>query len=313
MTGDPPSPAAVPESFNPSDAACAAVREDGAVVARCSLWWSRTPLLDGRRAGLIGRYSSADAGAGQALIARACAELRARGCAIAVGPMDGSTWDSYRFVTGHDGTPRFFLEPENDDDWPLQFLRAGFHPIARYHSALQAELGLDDRRIATIEERMRAAAIRARCVDAGRLEEEIERMHALVIAGFRDSPFFTPIPVGEFVARHRRLLTCIQPELVLVAEQQGRPVALLFAVPDLAQAQRGETVDTAIVKTVVALPGRAYAGIAHVLAARAAVAARALGYRRAIHALMRDGIHSMNWSARCGATIRRYALFARPL
>lgn len=304
---------AVDEQGDPPDATCSTLAHDGTVLASCSLWWHRAPLLAGRRAGLVGHYFSADAQAGERLITHACSELAARGCAVAVGPMDGSTWDSYRFVIERDAAPRFFMEPHNHDDWPLQFQRSGFSAIAHYRSALQTDLTLDDRRISRVRERISASGIHIRCIDTRRFEEELERMHPLVMAGFRDSPFFTPLRAEEFVRRHCRLLPCIRRDLVLIAEQEGKPVALLFAIPDLAQLQRGERIDTAIVKTVVALPGRDYAGIAHLLTARAAAVARGAGYGRAIHALMRESIHSANWSARCGATIRRYALFAKTL
>ncbi len=301
------------EPGEPPDAACTAVTPDGTVLASCSLWWRRAPLLAGRRTGLIGHYASADTRAGEQLIAHACSELAAHDCEVAVGPMNGSTWDDYRFVIERGAAPRFFLEPQNDDDWPLQFQRSGFSAIARYRSALQSDLSQDDRRIGKITDRISASGVRIRCIDTRRFEEELERMHALVMTGFRDSLFFTPIGAEEFVRRHRRLLSCIRQDLVLIAERGEKPVALLFAVPDLAQAQRGEPLDTAIVKTVVALPGRANAGIAHLLTARAAAVAREAGYRQAIHALMRESIQSANWSARLGSTLRRYALFGRPL
>jgi len=37
--------------------------------------------------------------------------LRAAGCALAAGPVDGDTWHRYRLVTWSDGTPPFSLEP----------------------------------------------------------------------------------------------------------------------------------------------------------------------------------------------------------
>jgi hypothetical protein len=306
-------PAADGDPADPPDAACTTVAQDGALLASCSLWWRRTPRLAGRRTGLIGQYFSADAQAGARLLDRACSELAARDCEVAVGPMNGSTWGEYRFAIAGSVAPRFCMEPHNHADWPLQFQRAGFNAIAHYRSALQTDLALEDTRLGRVAERIGAAGIHIRCIDTRRFDEELERMHALVMAGFRDSLFFTPLRAEEFVRRHRRLLPCILQELVLIAEQAGRPVALLFAIPDLAQAQRGEPIDTAIVKTVVALPGRVYAGIAHLLAARAATVAREAGYRRAIHALMRESIHSANWSAQWATTIRRYALFGRAL
>jgi len=306
-------PSVADELEDPPDAACSDVARDGVLLASCSLWWRRTPVLAGRRTGLIGHYFSVDTQAGERLIARACSELATQDCSIAIGPMDGSTWGNYRFVIEPGVAPRFFLEPHNDDDWPRQFQRAGFCAIARYRSALQTDLSHDDQRIYRFAKHLGASGISIRSIDTKRLDEELERMHAMVMAGFGNSLYFTPINVDEFVRRHRRLGPAIREELALIAERGGKPVALLLAIPDLMQLQRGELIDTAIVKTVVALPGRAYAGVAHVLAACAAAIAREAGYVRAIHALMRESIHSSNWSARWGTTIREYGLFGKML
>jgi GNAT superfamily N-acetyltransferase len=105
----------------------------------------------------------------------------------------------------------------------------------------------------------------------------------------------------------------LRPELVLLAEHAGRPVGYVFVVPDLLAAQRGEPVTTVIVKTLAVLPGRAYAGLGAVLLAEVHAAARRLGFRRAMHALMHETNTSRNLSAHYAATIRRYALFLRRL
>jgi GNAT superfamily N-acetyltransferase len=297
----------------PADASLKAIAEDGSVLASCALWWRATPLHQGRRTGLIGHYRCVDAGCGEMLIAHACAELARHGCVFALGPMDGSTWDEYRFVTDRGRAPRFFLEPDNDDDWPRQFVRSGFAPVAHYLSALQADLRYEEPRLGRVGARLAQDGVRLRAIDPSHLADELQRLHALAMTGFRDQPYFTPIGEQAFAQRFTALLPMLRPDIVLVAERSGTPVALFLALPDLEQARRGERVDTAIVKTVVALPGRAYAGVAHLLAARATAVAREAGFSRAVHALMRVGNASANWSARRGVTLRRYALFGRLL
>lgn len=286
---------------------------DCSAHARCSLWWTRTPTVDGRRVGFIGHYSSMNEAGGAQLIARARRELAAHGCSLAIGPVNGSTWHPYRFVTARGNEPPFFLEPDNDDDWPQQFLRCGFQPLAGYLSALQTELSVDTRRMQRLAANTAAASIRIRCLDPRHAEDELERLHTLIQTSFRSSLLYTPLTAEQFVRLHAPLLGHIRPELVLVAEQAGSIVALLFALPDIAQAQRGIPIDTVIVKTVAAMPGRRYAGLAHLLASHAAQIAQELGYRRAIHALMRESIESANWSARHGTPIRRYTLYASHL
>ena len=126
-----------------------------------------------------------------------------------MGPVDGSTWNNYRFVTDRGAMPRFFLEPWNDDAWPLHWQRAGFRVLSRYRSALQDELTVNEPRLAALASRIAESGIRVRCIDTRRFDDELERMHTLVVAGFRDSRFFMPITVEEFVARHRSLLPCM--------------------------------------------------------------------------------------------------------
>jgi GNAT superfamily N-acetyltransferase len=300
-------------SLHEPDMRLAAVAEDGSQRAHCSLWWRNTPALRGRRCGVIGHYRSADDEGGRLLLAHACRELAGRGCGDAIGPMNGSTWHAYRFVTERGSEPQFFLEPDNDDAWPRQFMRSGFHPLATYRSALQSDLTLPTKRIDRLLSSISATNLRIRCLDLRHAEEELEKLHALVHRSFRDSLFYMPLSVEQFVRLHAPLLRHVRPELVLVAERGQQFAAMLFALPDLAQAQRQAVVDTVIVKTVAALPGRHHAGLAHLLAVRAAPIARELGYRRAIHALMRDAIESANWSARHAVTMRRYTLYARQL
>jgi hypothetical protein len=98
-----------------------------------------------------------------------------------------------------------------------------------------------------------------------------------------------------------------------MAEQRGRPVGFVFAVPDWMQRQRGGRIDTIVVKTVAVIPGRSYAGLGQLLASRCEHAAAALGHARAIHALMHAAGPSRNISERYAQTIRRYTLFARAL
>src|SRR5688572_4339200 len=124
--------------------ATGAVRE-AASLARASLWWSGDLALDGRRVGRIGHYAASDGGAGSAVLAAALDVLRARGCGVAVGPMDGSTWFSYRFVTDRRGElasalPPFALEPDQPDAWPAQWAGCGFAPLASYYSSVVEDL-----------------------------------------------------------------------------------------------------------------------------------------------------------------------------
>src|SRR2546423_463105 len=112
--------------------------DSGRPVARCSLWWEGTPAYQAHRLGYIGHYAVTDPRAAPQILALACDRLAARGCTLAVGPMDGNTWQRYRFLTERGSEPPFFLEPDNPDEWPRQWAEHGFTPLAEYYSALNS-------------------------------------------------------------------------------------------------------------------------------------------------------------------------------
>lgn len=291
-----------------------AVERDRRLAARCSLWWSKVPPLEAARAGYIGHYAAADDRAAETLLESACRQLAKHRCAIAIGPIDGSTWREYRFVVERGGEPPFFLEPDNPDEWPAQFVRCGFTILARYTSALTEALDRVDDRVHRALDRLAAGGVRVRAFDRGRPEADLGSIYDVSVDSFSRNFLYTPICRDEFLSQYRPILPYVEAELVMLAEHEDRPVGFLFAIPDLLRPPGpGPVRDTIIIKTVAVRHGRAQVGLGSVLVARAHAIARALGYRRAIHALMHERNMSRNISARYAQTIRRYALFARHL
>jgi GNAT superfamily N-acetyltransferase len=304
------------------------IDDEGRVGARCSCWWSERPPLEQERVGVIGHYAAAAtedaASGGGALAARllreACARLAAEGCTLAVGPMDGNTWRSYRLVTERGPEPPFFLEPDTPPAWTAQFTDAGFAPLATYTSALARDLTRRDERLAALAARLQRGGVSIRPLDRTRAEEELRRIHALSLVSFRDNVLYTPLDEAEFLEQNQRLLPFVRPELVLLAERPGSApeqprdlVGFLFAVPDVLQQRRAQAIDTVIIKTVAVRPGLTNAGLGSLLVAEVQQRAAALGYTRAIHALMHEQNVSRNISRRYAETIRRYTLFAKRL
>ncbi len=281
--------------------------------AEAGLWWTHVPALPGERLGVIGGFSADHPVAAREVLVRALEMLRAQGCTRAVGPMEGNTWRRYRFVTGGSAEPPFFLEPTNPPEWPDWWRSAGFEPLAEYYSTATDDLAARDARVAAVAARLASSGVAVRPIDLQRFEGELERIYAVSVVSFQDNYLYTPLPREMFLAQYRDIRARVRPELVLIAEREGEPVGYVFATPDLAQAQRGESVDTVIVKTLAVLPGRPQAGLGAWLLDEVHQAALRLGYRRAIHALMHESNRSRNLSAHYGTTIRRYTLFSQRL
>jgi len=282
---------------------------DGAVLASCSLWWRTVPNLPGQRLGLIGHYAASDDSAAAQLLTAAQDTLRQCGCTLAVGPMDGNTWQRYRLLTERGSEPAFFLEPDNPDAWPEHFTTQGFLSLAQYYSALNTDLSRQDERVAERWRYLALLGITIRAFDAGRFEEELRAIYRVSVVAFTQNFLYTPVSEAEFVAHYQKVRPYLRPELILMAEREGRLVGYMFALPNIAT----QPVRTVILKTVAVLPERTSAGLGAVLVDRTQQVARELGYTRAIHALMHETNRSRNISRHTAAPFRRYTLFAKSL
>ncbi len=280
-----------------------------------SLWWRAVPVLVGERLGVIGHFrAAADANAASVddTLTAACATLAQAGCTLAVGPMDGNTWRSYRFLTWRGDEPRFAFEPDQPAAWPQWWQEAGFSAYEQYWSALVTRLDGHDPRLDAVAARLTRAGVTIRAIDLATFDQELTRIYAVSAIAFRDNVLYLPLPEAEFLAMYQQVRPLLRPGLSFLAERAGAPVGFVFALPDLEQGRRGVAVDTVVIKTLAVLPGRDLAGLGKLLLESCQQAALAAGFRRAIHALMHAGNASRNLGDEA-VEIRRYTLFARRL
>lgn len=286
--------------------------EQGGPVGRASLWWRAVPTLRGERVGLIGHYAAGDARAASRLLEASCRHLASAGCTLAIGPMDGSTWRRYRLLTQRGSEPTFFLEPDNPDDWPGHFERCGFEPLAQYYSSLCDDLAAIAPADA-VARRLRADGFTVRPIELAHLDAELSVLWTLATDAFADNFLYSSIAEDEFRAMYSALLPALKPELVLIAERARRAVGFGFTVPDVLQAGRCKSVDTVVFKTLAVAPGMVRRGIGRWIFDETIRAALALGFRRAIFALIHEGNPSGRLARPHGRDFRRYTLYARRL
>jgi GNAT superfamily N-acetyltransferase len=307
------------QRFNPSDfdtqhadLHLCALSGSGDVQARCSLWWSHVPAYGQHCVGVIGHYSAVSDESAAAVLAAAQERLRAARCTLAIGPMNGNTWRSYRFVTEHGDQPAFFLEPANPPEWPLQFEKAGFSSLASYFSALNTDLSRPDPRVDAIEQKLAEAGVVIRSANAD-LRRELGKIYAVSQVSFRQNFLYTEIPEADFISMYEPVLPVARPELVLIAESASQCVGYVFAIPDLALKTRALDVDTFIIKTVSILPQPELRGLGTLLVARAQRRGREVGFRRCIHALMFEDNISRSISRHYATVMRKYTLYSKDL
>jgi GNAT superfamily N-acetyltransferase len=309
-------PCLSPESYRRDQAEAHLVWLDanGCIVARCSLWWSQTPRLEGGRVGAIGHYAAADRAAGVSLLEAACDALARAGSDIAVAPMDGNTWRSYRLIVDRGTEPAFCLEPSHPEGCLADFETARFHRFAEYCSTVCDDLTVCDPRAMRADRRLAKRGVTVRPLAMDQIDRDLRAMYEVSVEAFAHALLYQSVSRETMKAMYQPLLQRIDPALVLLAERDGEVVGFAFGLPDECQAARGEPIDTAILKTLAVRPGRAFAGLGAVLMQRFHDTARRRGMRRVIHALMHEQNHRiLALSARYARTMRRYALLARKL
>ena len=255
------------------------------------------PSWGGLKTAAVGCGSFDDPENGAGFLRAACDTLRAEGFGAVVGPMDGNTWGRYRIQSWSDGSPSFAMEPGADAGVLDAYAAAGFS-VAEEHFSATAAVGSRGWGDA-------GSGIGVTPWDGTDPETLLSEAHAVAMAAFRDTDFFTPLPREAFVAAYLPLLGRADPRFILAArDAHGRPVGFTFAFPDPWRP------GAVVLKTYAGLvpgAGRRMADRIHALAGEA-------GFGEVVHALIRRGIASEAQSRKFGGRpFRRYRLMGRRL
>lgn len=260
------------------------------------------PEWAGRPAACIGKFTCKSVAAGTELLHGACAYIRDQGITQVIGPMDGDTWHSYRYVTQSDGRSAFLLEPSDKPDGLAALQQAGFSQISGYFSA---SVPLEE---ATINPPKTQTDLTVTQWDGTDPEALFGQVYDLSVAAFAANAFYKPITREAFLAMYMPVVPMMKKELIFFArDPSGELAGFLFGIPNY---NEGPQTQTVILKTYASLQK----GAGQLLANAFHSTAKELGYQTAIHALIHDDNLSALRSAAEGAEIfRRYGLFGKRL
>jgi GNAT superfamily N-acetyltransferase len=281
-------------------------------VGRAAAWWTDPPVLEGNAVGRIGHFAAESQAATHAVLGAARDRCREHGIGHLVGPLDGTTWFSYRFVDPpSEGTasslPPFALEPSQPAEWPSWWRSAGFTTVASYHSDFVATLPRLSANAVHRYELEHGVVLRS--LDLADWTNELDRIFRVAAVAFANAFLATSITCDQFHALYAPVRPMLDPHLVLLAERNGETIGFGLGIPDALQRARGVPVDTAIIKTVAVHPERRSPGLGGLIVAALHDRAASRGYRHAIHALIHDAnVASSRVSARAATAMRRYAL-----
>ncbi|TET96004.1 MAG: GNAT family N-acetyltransferase [Candidatus Zixiibacteriota bacterium] len=153
------------------------------------------------------------------------------------GPMSFSTNHECGFLIEGFDSPPVVMMPYNQPYLPKLAERFG---LKKAMDLLAYKLISDDpipERVQTVADRMRRrAGITLRSINMSDFDNEARRINSIYRDAWEKNWGFVPMTEEEFFHMARQLKQIIDPNLVIIAEHEGKPVAFSLAVPDVNQA-----------------------------------------------------------------------------
>ncbi|MDQ3109432.1 MAG: hypothetical protein M3R17_06015 [Bacteroidota bacterium] len=286
-----------------------AALQDGKVVGRLVLYAETGISIPGKNVVVMGNYECVkDEKISAELINAAENFARMEGYNFILGPMNGTTWDTYRFCTNPEaGT--FFSEMIHQSYYPQQWEKAGFTQMADYISTIDKIISCDKKATLELEQKFIANDIRFRSIDLNQYEQELSSLFSLCEKAFAKNFLYTPISWEIFRDKYLAVRPYIVPEMVLIAERaDGSPAGFAFNFPD----HLCKTEKRMILKTLARDPANDLKGLGDVLGNLSQRYARDHKFNSIIHALIYSGNYSRDLSEQYSSSVfKHYALYSK--
>jgi hypothetical protein len=191
----------------------------------------------GSKTGHFGLFECIDdAEVAQALLNAAGEWIRGRGLTLMDGPIDySSNYQLGLLVEGFDQDP-YVMMPYNPRYYQGLLEGAGLHK-AKDLWAYSLDVTQDpDPKVARISDKIRMKhGITVRPVDMKDFDAEVARIKKVYNAAWEKNWGFVPFTDAEFAHLANDMKAVVKPELLLLAEVKGEPVAFAMTLPDANQ------------------------------------------------------------------------------
>lgn len=302
----------LPENINTEFLeSCYVISVNGKPKARAALYTNPYLKFGDKKSFCIGNFESVDdPEASKTLINYVCQHAKELGAAYLIGPMNGSTWDNYRFSTHHDH-PNFFLEPYHHLYYNEQFIQSGFKSIANYFSSLDQELRFGFPQIVERTKQLNESGMHLRNINVDDFENELVRLFEFNELAFKTNFLYTPISWETFHKKYSETKKVIDPEFVIIAEDEKKNiVGFFFCVQDFFNTKE----KSLIIKSIARHPDDIWSGLGHVIGDEIIKRASRNGYKSIVHAFVSEQGTSVKISKNYhGEIYKNYALYGKEI
>ena len=291
--------------------ACYVLLENGKASARAALYQNPDLFYKNKKVVTIGNYESVDDPIiSKELLNYIIQQAKSLNAGFLIGPMNGSTWENYRFSL-HNDFDNFLLEPRHPVYYNLQFLSSGFEPIAYYSSRKDCKLFCNSAIVIQKENKLLKSGVKIRNINIKNFEQELEKLYPFICSSFQNNFLFTGISKDIFIKKYLQFKALVNPEFVLIAEDKNDTIiGFVFCYDDLMNKKE----KSLVIKTLARDRPKQWSGLGTVMVNRVVTRAKMLGYQSIIHAFMPDDGKSLKTSETFfGAAYKKYVLYGLEL
>lgn len=178
-----------------------------------------------------------DVEAARALLDTAASWVRDRGMETLRGPMNLSMNDECAFLLEGFDSPPVVMMPYNPPFYIDLMEKCGMAKAKDlYAFRMDRSHGTSEKVQAVLARIPRADRFQFRTFDKSRLYEEAKVIAGIYNSGWRNNWGFVPWTDAEMRHMARNLVRFADPDIVLFAEMEGRPVGFAFGLPNLNEA-----------------------------------------------------------------------------
>ena len=282
--------------------------------------WHNRPDYNGRKTSYIGnvniheKYRKNE----EQLFNKVFEELKKEGIEIIIGPLNGTTWNTYRYVTEKGSRRQFLLEPWNEDYSVSLFEKLGFKPLAGYISTVMEGMDSDGRRnlnkkIEKLKKFDYYKDIKVESAENKDLLTVLNKVYDLTVEAFKNNFLYSELEREIFLKMYMSYEDKIIKKFFKMLYLGDELIGYVFGIPDYAELGYKGKIDTIILKTIAVSPEYNGKGMGYILINSLIEEAEKEGYENVIYALMHESNVSKNIGLLLGNMLRKYTLFIKEL
>ena len=282
--------------------------------------WHNRPDYNGRKISYIGnvniheKYRKNE----EQLFNKIFEELKKEGIETIIGPLNGTTWNTYRYVTEKGNGKPFLLEPWNEDYSVSLFEKLDFKHLAGYISTVMEGMNSDgrknlDKKIEKLKKFDYYKDIRVESAENKDLLKVLNKVYDLTVEAFKNNFLYSELEREIFLKMYMSYEDKIVKKFFKMLYLKGELIGYVFGIPDYTELGYKGKIDTIILKTIAVSPEYNGKGMGYILINSLVEEAEKEGYENVIYALMHESNVSKNIGLLLGNILRRYTLFIKEL